>query len=72
MDAEQIDEVGNWTASNPAYELFCVQAEIHHRQNYSPSPDNTEDLIPDISSEIGNDEDGDSLVYVRKKTNKPW
>ena len=65
LNAEQIDEVGNWAASNPAYELFCVQAEVHHQRNdRSPSPDNTEAQVPDISSEAANDEDSDSLVNV--------
>lgn len=31
LNAEQIDDVGQWAASNPAYELFSVQAQVHHQ-----------------------------------------
>ena len=71
MNAEQIDEKGNWAASNPAYELFCIQAEVHHHQQQhqrsarSPSPDNTEAQMPDMPSEVAMDGDSDSLVNVR-------
>lgn len=71
MNAEQIDEKGNWAASNPAYELFCIQAEVHHHRHQlqrlarSPSPDNTEAQMPDMPSEVAMDGDSDSLVNVR-------
>lgn len=69
MNAEQIDEKGNWAASNPAYELFCVQAEVHNHQRMprSPSPDNTEAQMPDMPSEVAMDGDNDSLVNVKEK-----
>lgn len=67
MNAEQIDEKGNWAASNPAYELFCIQAEVHHQRmeaGRSPSPDNTDAQMPDMPSEVAMDGDNDSLVNV--------
>ena len=67
MNAEQIDEKGNWAASNPAYELFCIQAEVHHQRleaGRSPSPDNTDAQMPDMPSEVAMDGDTDSLVNV--------
>lgn len=68
MNAEQIDEKGNWAASNPAYELFCIQAEVHHHQRVprSPSPDNTDAQMPDMPSEVAMDGDSDSLINVRR------
>lgn len=69
MNAEQIDGKGNWAASNPAYELFCIQAEVHHHNRMeaagrSPSPDNTDAQMPDMPSEMAMDGDNDSLVNV--------
>ncbi|XP_046443068.1 rho GTPase-activating protein 32-like isoform X3 [Daphnia pulex] len=75
MNAEQIDGKGNWAASNPAYELFCIQAEVHHHHRHhrmdaaagggrSPSPDNTDAQMPDMPSEMAMDGDNDSLVNV--------
>ncbi|KAI9551394.1 hypothetical protein GHT06_021727 [Daphnia sinensis] len=69
MNAEQIDGKGNWAASNPAYELFCIQAEVHHHNRVeaagrSPSPDNTDAQMPDMPSEMAMDGDNDSLVNV--------
>jgi hypothetical protein len=71
MNAEQIDGKGNWAASNPAYELFCIQAEVHHHHHHrmetggrSPSPDNTDAQMPDMPSEMAMDGDNDSLVNV--------
>ena len=61
----QPNEAGNWAANNPAYELFFIQAEVHHRQRHSPSPDNTEAQVPDMPSEIAMDGDNDSLANVR-------
>lgn len=69
MNAEQIDEKGNWAASNPAYELFCIQAEVHNhhlKSARSPSPDNTDAQMPDMPSEMAMDGDNDSLVNVSK------
>lgn len=71
MNAEQIDEKGNWAASNPAYELFCIQAEVHHQRpqtGRSPSPDNTDAQMPDMPSEVAMDGDSDSLVNVKTKS----
>ena len=70
MDGEQIDQVANWTTSNPAYELFCIQAEVHHHHQHqqetrSPSPDNTDAQIPDMVTETAmEDGDNDSLNLV--------
>jgi hypothetical protein len=74
MNAEQIDGKGNWAASNPAYELFYIQAEVDHHRHHrmdaaagggrSPSPDNTDAQMPDMPREVAIDGDNDSLVNV--------
>jgi hypothetical protein len=73
MNAEQNDGKGNWAASNPAYELFCIQAEVHHHCHRmdatagggrSPSPDNIDAQMPDMPREMAMDGYNDSLVNV--------
>jgi len=60
----QPNKAGEWAANNPAYELFCIQAEVHHGQRQTPSPDNTEAQVPDMPSEMAMDGDNDSLANV--------
>ena len=54
----------HWATNNPAYELFCIQAQVHRGEGRSPSPDNTEAQVPDLPSEMTMDGDADSLANV--------